>query len=113
MAVNAIMLAVFAANYKVYGARKLTKAMRRAGHQNGRDQVGRLMREAGTGGVRRGRRVFTTRSDPGAARPADLVKRVFTADRPNALWVLDFERHEAFLNPAVMKGHRRWLVAAS
>ena len=86
---TAIMLSVFAANYSVYGARKLTKAMRRAGHQIGRDQVARLMRQAGIRGVRRGRRVFTTRPDPGAARSPDLVKRVFTADRPNALWVLD------------------------
>ena len=89
VAMTAIMLGVFAANYSVYGARKLTKAMRRAGHEIGRDQVGRLMRHAGIRGVRRGRRVFTTRSDPGAARSPDLVKRVFTADRPNALWVLD------------------------
>jgi len=29
------------------------------------------------------------------------------------LWVADFERHEALSNPAVMKGHRLRLVAAS
>jgi putative transposase len=33
--------------------------------------------------------VFTTRPDPDAIRPADLVKRRFTADRPDALWVTD------------------------
>src|SRR5690606_8356688 len=31
----------------------------------------------------------TTMSDPGAARPADLVERDFTADRPNQLWISD------------------------
>jgi hypothetical protein len=56
--------------------------------------------------------VFTTRPDPDAVRAPDLVNRDFTADRPDALWVTDLERHEAFLNPAVVKGHRLRLVAA-
>ncbi len=38
----------------------------------------------------RGRRVRTTRPDTAAARPADLVKREFSAAAPNRLWVLDF-----------------------
>jgi putative transposase len=84
-----ILLTLWVANYRVYGARKLWKAARRAGHAVGRDQVARLMAELGIGGVRRGRRVFTTRADPAAARPADLVQRRFAADRPNQLWVSD------------------------
>jgi putative transposase len=32
----------------------------------------------------------TTRSDPGAVRPPDLVNRDFTAEAPNRLWVVDF-----------------------
>ena len=81
------MLAIWQANYSVYGARKLWKAMQRAGHTIGRDQVARLMRSNGLRGVRRGAQVFTTRPDPGAARAPDLVRRDFTADRPNRLWV--------------------------
>jgi len=84
-----ILMALWVANYRVYGAHKLWKAARRAGHVVGRDQVAHLMGELGIRGVRRGRKVFTTRSDPGAARPADLVKREFTAQCPNALWVTD------------------------
>jgi putative transposase len=91
----------------------LWKAARRAGHDIGRDQVARLMRQAGIRGMKRGRRVITTRRDDNATRSPDLVKRNFTAERPNALWVTDLERHEALLNPAVMKGHRLRLVAAS
>ena len=41
-------------NYRVYGARKLWKAARRAGHDVGRDQVARHMRAAGIAGTRRG-----------------------------------------------------------
>ncbi len=85
-----ILVALWTANYRVYGAHKLWKAARRAGHEIGRDQVARLMRAAGIEGVsRRRRKLRTTVADKAAARPADLVKRDFTASRPNALWVTD------------------------
>ena len=84
-----ILVALWIANRKVYGAHKLWKAARRAGHDVGRDQVARLMRIAGIQGVTRRRRVFTTRPDPDALRATDLVKRNFAAERPNALWVTD------------------------
>jgi len=84
-----ILLAIWIANFKVYGAHKLWKAARRGGHDIGRDQVARLMKTLGIEGVRRGRRVRTTRPDDQAARPADLVERDFTATEPNRLWVTD------------------------
>jgi putative transposase len=84
-----ILLALWIVNRKVYGAHKLWKAARRAGHEIGRDQVARLMRELGIRGVTRRRTVFTTRADPDAVRAPDLVNRDFTADRPDALWVTD------------------------
>ncbi len=108
-----VLLALWKANYSVYGARKLWIAARNAGHEIGRDQVARLMRELGIWGVKRSRRVRTTKRDNTAARSPDLVERDFTADRPNQLWVTDLERHEAFSNRAVVKGHRLRLVAAS
>jgi len=83
------MLVLWVANRKVYGAHKLRKAARRAGHDIGRDQVARLMRELDIRGVSRCRKVFTTRPDPDALRAPDLVNRNFTADRPDALWVTD------------------------
>jgi putative transposase len=85
-----ILMALWVTNRKVYGADKLWRALRRDGHGIGRDQVARLMREAGICGVSRLRKkVFTTRADPGAVRAPDLVKRVFTAAAPNQLWVTD------------------------
>ena len=85
-----VLVAIWMANYRVYGAHKLWKAARRAGHEIGRDQVGRLMKAAGIEGVsRRRRKIRTTKSDPSAPRPADLVERNFTATRPNDLWVTD------------------------
>jgi putative transposase len=84
-----ILLTLWKANYRVYGAHKLWKAARRAGHDVGRDQTARLMRLMAIRGVSRSRRVTTTRRDDAAARPPDLVDREFVADRPNALWVTD------------------------
>ena len=84
-----ILLALWVANFKVYGVRKMWKAARRAGHDIGRDQVARLMKTIGIEGVRRGRRVRTTRPDDQAARSPDLVDRDFTAEAPNRLWVTD------------------------
>ena len=52
--------------------------------------VERLMRGHGMTGARRGRRPHTTRPDPKAERPRDLVNRQFRADRPNELWALYF-----------------------
>ena len=76
-------------NYRVYGARKLWKAARRAGHDVGRDQVARLMRAEGIEGARRSKRVRTTRPTEGVRRHPDLVRRDFTATGPNQLWVTD------------------------
>jgi len=76
-------------NYRVYGARKIWKAAQRAGHDVGRDQVARLMRAQGIEGVRRTKRLRTTRPEAGAPRHPDLVKRDFTATGPNQLWVTD------------------------
>lgn len=77
------------ANYGVYGVRKMHALLRRQGWAIGRDQVGRLMKTAGVQGVRRSKKVFTTKPDPAAAKPKDLVQRRFTADAPRRLWVAD------------------------
>lgn len=82
--------ALWKRNYSVYGRRKLTKAARRAGIEAGRDQVARLMRQRGIRGASRARRRYTTRPDPAAVRAPDLVRRDFTATRPDATWVADF-----------------------
>jgi putative transposase len=83
------LLALWRANYEVYGIQKLWKAAQRAGLEVGRDQVARLMRELGIAGARRQKRVRTTKADEQAARHPDLVERQFVASRPNELWVTD------------------------
>ena len=54
--------------------------------------VERLMRDLGLHGIRRAKSPRTTRSAPREQCPADLVKRHFSAFRPNELWVADVPR---------------------
>jgi len=89
-ALISVLLAIWVANYSVYGRRKLTEAVRRAGHSVGRDQVARLMRQGNMQGARRHLKRYTTHSDPSAPRAPDLLHRDFTADAPNVKWVCDF-----------------------
>jgi putative transposase len=82
---------VHAANYYAYGYRRTWKALGRAGEEVGRDRVKRLMRTHGIQGAkRRGKPWRTTIADPAATRSPDLVRRDFSADRPDALWLADF-----------------------
>jgi putative transposase len=82
---------VHEANYDCYGYRRVHAQLVREDETAGRDQVARLMRQAGVvGAKRRGKAWRTTISDPEAQRPGDLVGRDFTADQPDALWVCDF-----------------------
>ena len=78
----------------VYGVRKVHAQLAREGGVAGRPVsrrlVERLMRQAGLQGARRGRRFVTTRPAPAASRAPDLVRRDFSAPRPNALWLVDF-----------------------
>ncbi len=80
---------VHAANYGVYGARKVWKQLGREGIVVARCTVERLMRQAGITGLVRGAKRRTTVPDPAAPKPPDLVKRAFAAARPNRLWVSD------------------------
>lgn len=77
-------------NLQAYGADKVWRQLRREGVAVARCTVERLMRKLGLKGVRRGKPVKTTVSNPEAACPEDRVNRQFTAERPNALWVSDF-----------------------
>ena len=81
---------VWDANWQVYGVRKIWRQLRREGMDVARCTVARLMKRLGIEGARRGKRVRTTTIDTARPCPLDLVERDFTAQRPNALWVVDF-----------------------
>jgi putative transposase len=81
---------IHAANYGVYGARKIWRELRREGQRVARCTVERLMRGAGLTGAVRGKKVRTTVPDPGHERAGDRVNRDFSAERPNRTWCADF-----------------------
>jgi putative transposase len=90
-AVKPKLLAVFDANYRVYGRRKMKAALRREhGINLDKDRIARLMRELGIRGATRTRSTVTTRPDRSSPRAPDLVNRCFRAERPDQLWVCDF-----------------------
>lgn len=80
---------VHAENYAVYGARKVHAELNRLGTRVARCTGERLMRTAGLRGIGRTKNPRTTIAAADTDRPADLVKRGFTASAPDQLWVAD------------------------
>ena len=109
---------IHAANFGVYGVRKLWRALRREGSPIGRDRAARLMTALGLTGVKT---IRTTQPGPLSQRPADLVERVFAAAAPNRLWLADITYvwtvsgfcYTAFIVDAFSRRIVGWRVAAS
>ena len=115
------IMRVHAANYGVYGARKVWLALNREGIGVARCTIERLMTELGLSGAIRGKARKTTIADPTAARPADLVQRQFAPAAPNRLWVADLTyvstwsgfAYVAFVVDAYARRILGWRVAAT
>jgi putative transposase len=80
---------VHAANFGVYGARKVHAELHRQGHPVARCTVARLMKKAGLRGISRAKGPRTTVPGSGPDTRPDLVEREFTATAPDQLWVAD------------------------
>ncbi len=80
---------IYLRSRSTYGAPRVYEELKDEGVRVGRKRVARLMRTAGMQGVSRRKKVLTTIRKPGARPAPDLVKRDFTADRPDQLWVAD------------------------
>ena len=80
---------VFDATRQRYGGKKVWKELQREGRVVARCTVQRVYKAMGLHGVVRGRRVRTTIPEPLGQQAQDLVRRDFTASRPNRLWVSD------------------------
>jgi putative transposase len=110
-----------AANYGVYGARKVWLALNREGIGVARCTVERLMTEFGLTGAIRGKARKTTIADPAGVRPADLVQRQFGPPAPNRLWVADLTyvstwsgfAYVAFVVDAYARRILGWRVAST
>jgi putative transposase len=115
------IIRVHAANYGVYGARKVWLALNREGVRVARCTVERLMADLGLSVAIRGRARRTTIADPTAGRPADLVQRQFGPAAPNRLWVADLTyvstwsgfAYVAFVTDAYARRILGWRVAST
>ncbi|RQS62521.1 hypothetical protein DID96_31435 [Burkholderia sp. Bp8963] len=99
------MRTLHASSRGTYGAPRIHAQLAREGVHVGRKRVARLMRMAGLCGASRRRWPRTTRQRAGARRAPDLVRRHFSADGPDVLWVADatyIPTSEGFLYLAVV-----------
>ena len=94
-----------------YGYRRVTAQLQHEGWTVNHKRVARIMREEGLSVKLRRRTVLTSDGGRGEAVFPNLARDVRPTG-PNQLWVGDLERHEAFLNLAVVRDHRRQPVAA-
>ncbi|RMI27545.1 IS3 family transposase [Nocardia stercoris] len=106
---------------QMYGRRKMTRYLRRHGHEVAFCTVDRLMRELGLNGVVRGRKQRTTIPAKDGIRAGDRLNRDFTAAAPNHVWVADFTyvstwtgwAYVAFVFDAFSRAIVGWTTAAT
>lgn len=88
-----------------YGMPRIHAELQEQGIKASPNRIARLMRAAQLRGVSRRQFVVTTQRNPKDQPAPDLVKRQFTADKPNQLWVADMTyvpTWEGFLYLAVV-----------
>ena len=84
------ILAIWIESGGIYGGPRIHAALLAEGERVSRKRVARLMRELGIEGVTRRRfKTGTTKRDARAKAAPDLVRRDFSAEGPNQLWVAD------------------------
>lgn len=76
---------IWEANFQIHGTCKAWRQLSREEIKVARCTVERVTRAMGLQGMVRGQKCKTTIPDKNAERPADLVKRDFTASRPSQL----------------------------
>jgi len=89
----ALLIAIRASHERsdgTYGAPRIHEDLREAGYRVGRKRIARLLRREGLCGVSRRRGPARPRRIAPETPPSpDLVRRQFTATKPNQLWVAD------------------------
>jgi len=81
--------AIHFASQRRYGSPRVMRGLRKRGIRIGKKRAARLMRECGLAARRRKRFRVTTNSEHDHPIAPNLLKRNFTADAPNKVWVGD------------------------
>lgn len=110
---TAQIVAFHVASDGTYGAPRIRADLQEAGIAVSRKTVAKLMRAQGIAGIssRTWHPATTVHGEDPFPVP-DLVERQFNQGERDVAWFSDIERHEAFLNLAVVKGYRSASVAA-
>ncbi|ONI71206.1 hypothetical protein ALI144C_52835 [Actinosynnema sp. ALI-1.44] len=106
---------------QMYGRRKMTRYLRRHGHDVAFCTVDRIVRDLGHHGVVRGRRPRTTIPSKNGIRASDRLNRDFTAAAPDRVWVADFTyvstqaggAYVAFVFDAYSRAIVGWIVSST
>nr|WP_281178497.1 IS3 family transposase [Amycolatopsis jejuensis] len=105
----------------VDGRRKMTRWLRRQGHEVAFCTVDRIMRDLGLQGVTRGRPPRTTIRAKDGVRAGDRLNRDVTTDAPNRAWVADFTyvstqtgwAYVAFVSDVCSRAIVEWTAASA
>jgi putative transposase len=81
---------VWTDNYEVHGADKTWLELNRPGTAVARCTAGRLMRDLGLHGARRGKKARTAVPGKDGQRAGDPLNRDFTAPAPDRRWAADY-----------------------
>ena len=80
---------IWVKSHRRYGAPRITASLWKGGDRVNEKRVARLMGMLGIAGICGRKKIKTTRRDPSHPLAADLVKRDFSADAPDELWLTD------------------------
>ena len=80
---------IYKDNLKAYGSPRITQALRQQGQRCGENRVARLMRSNGVQAKSSRRFHVTTRRNPAHPAAPNLLRRNFSAQRPNQIWLAD------------------------
>ena len=80
---------IFETSHHTYGSPRIHAELKAHGVRCSRQQVARLMRQAGLSAITPRRRVQTTQSDGRPPSARNLLQRDFRANQPNQKWLVD------------------------
>ena len=95
-----------------FGHRLIADELIAAGHQVSERRIWRLCSQQGLFSAATQRKRKHGKK-PGPPVHDDLLRRDFTAQAPNTVWLTDIERHEALLNRAGVRDPHRCAVVAA
>jgi len=97
---------------ETYGSPRVTQALRQQGVTCGENRVARLMRQDGLQGKQVRAYKSTTRRNARHPVAPNLLKRAFTAEQPDQIWLADGRPFGRLVNTSLDVTHRQGWVSS-